>query len=184
MSDDQSERIPLDSLAKVIAPPPELENRVVGALSGRGLLRSRRPRGVLLSVAAAAVIVGFIAGIAIGRREPSTPPATAANRFVLFLEPLPEEIAGDSSHEPARVAEYRAWAKRVRESGRAISGEKLRDGTRVVNPRVWAGVVSGDAVGGYFVISARDFEDALSVARDCPHARHGGTIVVRAIDPT
>ncbi len=184
MHDEEIDRGPLDSLAPAIAPPPELEDRVVGALSGRGLLRAERSPRLFLAVAAAAMLAGFLAGVAIGRREPSTAPAPAANRFVLFLEPLPEEIRGDASHEPARVAEYRAWAKKVRDSGRAIAGEKLRDGARVVGQQVAAGDVSAGAVGGYFVISARDYEDALSIARECPHARHGGTIVVRAIDPT
>ena len=184
--DDDLERNPLESLAPAAAPPPGLEDRVAGALSGRGLIRARKSRGVFFFAAAAAVLAAFVAGIAVGRRESPGAPATASNQFVLFLEPLPEETRGDSSREPARVAEYRAWARRVRESGRAITGEKLRAGARVIGPGQAAPDESSlaGAVAGYFVISARDFEDALSIARDCPHARHGGTIVVRAIDPT
>jgi hypothetical protein len=184
--DEELERVSLESLAPAIAPPRELEDRVVGALSERGLLRAGKSRGVFLAAAAAAVLAAFAAGMAVGRREPPAAPATASNRFVLFLEPLPEEVRGDSSHEPARVAEYRAWARKVHESGRAITGEKLRGGARVIGPdrAKLAEVSPAGSVAGYFVISARDYEDALSIARDCPRTRHGGTIVVRAIDPT
>ena len=184
--DEELEGISLESLAPAIAPPPELEDRVVGALHGRGVFRARKHRGLLFLVAAAAILAAFAAGIAFGRLEPPAAPSSASNRFVLFLEPLSEETHGDSSHEAARVAEYRAWAGRVRESGRAITGEKLRAGSQRIGPgrKMPEELTSAGAVAGYFVISARDFEDALSIARDCPHARNGGTIVVRAIDPT
>ena len=89
MRDEEIDRGPLNLLAPAIAPPPELEDRVVGALSGRGLLRAERSPRLFLAVAAAAMLAGFLAGVAIGRREPSTAPAAAADRFVLFLEPLP-----------------------------------------------------------------------------------------------
>jgi hypothetical protein len=36
-------------------------------------------------------------------------------------------------------------------------------------------------VRGFFIISAGSFEDALAVARGCPHLRHGGAILVRPI---
>jgi hypothetical protein len=38
-----------------------------------------------------------------------------------------------------------------------------------------------EEIRGFFVISASDFQDALSVARSCPHLRHGGRILVRPI---
>ncbi len=42
------------------------------------------------------------------------------------------------------------------------------------------------ALGGYFVVSARDYDAALAIAiaRSCPHLKHGGTIEVRAIEET
>jgi hypothetical protein len=34
---------------------------------------------------------------------------------------------------------------------------------------------------GYFVISARDADEARRIAATCPHLRHGGRIVLRRV---
>src|SRR5271169_2594028 len=39
-------------------------------------------------------------------------------------------------------------------------------------------------LGGYFVIAAPNLDAALAIARTYPHLKHGGTIVIRPIDPT
>jgi hypothetical protein len=37
-------------------------------------------------------------------------------------------------------------------------------------------------MGGYYAIRAASYEDAVEIARGCPHLDYGGTIEVRAID--
>ena len=46
--------------------------------------------------------------------------------------------------------------------------------------------VTSDAVAprGYFVIRARDLDEAIAIAKDCPQLRHGGCVVLRPIDPS
>jgi hypothetical protein len=39
-----------------------------------------------------------------------------------------------------------------------------------------------NAIGGYFLIRARDYQQAVSIAENCPHLRYGGTIEIRQID--
>jgi hypothetical protein len=65
-----------------------------------------------------------------------------------------------------RVQEYVAWASAERTDGAVSSppGE----------PRL----------AGYFLIRAADQRTALEIARSCPHARYGGRIVLREIEPT
>ena len=172
------------SLPSRLSPPPALEQATVAKLQSRGLLSRRRIPHARLLLTAAAVLAAFGVGFRVGQAPRRAAPGQASStRFVLFLEPLPGETPG--AHEPDRVAEYRDWARRVSWSGRAISGEKLRSEVRFVGPGTASPeeTLSG-RVSGYFVISARDYEDALAVARDCPHVRHGGVIVVRPIDPT
>jgi hypothetical protein len=38
------------------------------------------------------------------------------------------------------------------------------------------------SLGGFFIIAARDPEQAREIASTCPHLRHGGWIVIRQID--
>jgi hypothetical protein len=74
----------------------------------------------------------------------------------------------------------------MRSAGRLAGAEKLED---------WSGFylsASGvesipftpgtDQLGGFFVIRARDYDDALRTAQDHPHLRRGGTIELRAIE--
>ena len=84
----------------------------------------------------------------------------------------------------ARVEEYRNWARGVRASGREIAGEKLEPEARFVEPGPSEGAGAGWPLGGYFVITARDLDAAVGVARSCPHLRHGGRVEVRAIART
>jgi hypothetical protein len=174
-----------------IAPSPEVEERIVASLAARGLVRRRRPSFAaaprfFLSAAAAAVL--FLAGVLVGSHRGATEPREG--KFALFLSPLAGERAED---EPARVLEYRAWASRIRESGRYVSGEKLERGGRIVSPpgtraeqAGGAALLTADApesLAGYFVVTARSLAEAVDLARTCPHVRHGGTVTVRAIAP-
>jgi hypothetical protein len=45
---------------------------------------------------------------------------------------------------------------------------------------------AGDAprVSGFFLIRAGSLDEAEAIARDCPHLRHGGRVLVRDVDPT
>jgi hypothetical protein len=79
-----------------------------------------------------------------------------------------------------RVSEYRNWAIGLRKAGADIRGEKLKpEGRRLGS----AG--PGEApLGGYFIVSAKDWSAAMEIARSCPHLKHGGTIEVREIEKT
>jgi hypothetical protein len=38
-------------------------------------------------------------------------------------------------------------------------------------------------LGGYYLIEAASYDQALERSRDCPHLEFGGTIVLRQVDP-
>jgi hypothetical protein len=130
------------------------------------------------------------AGVWIGRALPEgragTIAADASPRFVLFL--LRGQESDRPEEEGARVAEYRAWARGLAASGRSVSGEKLDDREeRLGAPGALVAAAAAapeEEIRGYFVISAVSLDDALAVARGCPHLKHGGRIVVRPIAAT
>ena len=176
---DESGLPEVAALSREVVPDNGLEDRTVRALTRARLLRSARARPAWLTVAAAIVL--FAMGLTVGRAmpRPAAPaPGTDAPRFLLLLHGGP---AGLGAEEEARVAaEYGAWAVGLREDGRFVSGERLGDEAAVVP----AGHEDADGVRGFFMISASSFDEAVQVARSCPHARRGGRIVVRPIDPT
>lgn len=89
-----------------------------------------------------------------------------------------------------RIKEYAQWSADVRGQGRGISGQKLTPPRYLLDSDHGAPVLRGtssepgpDVLGGYFLVGADSFDDALAIARTCPHLKHGGRIEVREIDP-
>ena len=169
-----------------LEPPAGLEERVVGTLRARGLLRGTdgRPRRSLAPrwawpVAIAAGLLLFVGGFALGRR-PAAAPGAGLNQYTLLLYEGPGFNPAGTA-EPALVKEYTAWAGELAGRGRLVGGEKL-------GAEAWSlGNDAGAATAGptgYFVIAAQDRDEALAIARTCPHLRHGGTVSVRPIEPT
>ena len=187
------EKRALTALGNATPPPPGLEEATLSRLRAEGLVRRRgRSGNASRLLAAAAALALFAAGLAVGRRSfPSTASATAAAamassgvegpRFVLFLYDAPTEPAMSEAQMQDRVSEYRNWASGLRQRGASIRGEKLQPGrTERLGP-----AAAGEApLGGYFVISAKDWDAAMEVARSCPHLKHGGTIELREIEKT
>ena len=184
----------LRSLARDRRPPRDLEEAVVAGLRREGLLGSRRLASRPWMRAAASVAflaIGFAAG-AWWMRSPALRPeapqeAHQERRFLLLLHESALSQARAPERQAALIEEYRAWAARGVKSGFLVEGEKLKEARVVLadpdSPgEAWA-AGGGSTIGGYFVIRAADRQEALRLARTCPHLRHGGQIEVREIDP-
>ena len=177
---DPTDAADLVALPRELPPPRHLEERTVAALRAQRLLGggSRRRETGLRLVAA---IVLFVAGAVLSR-------ATAlANRqpvdhrqphYILLLHGGPTGLSPDE--EAAVVREYGQWAVGLRGEGRFVTGERLGDAAVSVPPLDRP----APDLRGYFLISAVSLDDAVAVAERSPHARRGGQVIVRPIDPT
>jgi hypothetical protein len=156
-----------------------------------------------------AVAASLAIGILIGQRSatplpmlttsPSTPTASNASasapkpRYLLLLHgpaqtppQTAEQSVADSIAGAAIVAEYKAWAMRLRDSGALVAAEKLAANPVTMLSASGATEMprgTADELGGFFLIQA-DSAEAYRIARECPHLRHGGTVQVRRIQPT
>ncbi len=84
------------------------------------------------------------------------------------------------------VQEYISWVRSLRERGKFKAGDELQGNGRVVaktGNRVTDGpfVETKDAVGGYFLIEAADYEEAVAIAAQSPNLNNGGWVEVRQI---
>lgn len=165
MTDDELIR-QLQNLPRETTPPGAV--RHVVARAARGSAATRRYLYWQLAAAASLFIVAFALGRSTAPRASSLP---QQREFVLLL------YGGESSASPDdRVSEYAAWASRIRDDGRRVSGERLADAS-------WSiGAPSANLpLRGFFIVQARDELDARALAESHPHVRYGGGIVVRPV---
>jgi hypothetical protein len=180
MEEDQ-EPAPLSYLRQDQAPSPELRGRVVDSLEARGALR--RATRARWGWAIAAGITLFAAGMGLGRW--SLTKAPESQRYALLLY----DPAGFDRSIPEEnlVEEYREWA--ISLGDRLSMGEKLSIDERLLredDSENRPNSVEGAAgpLGGLFIVRAGTWEEAMAIARSCPHLKHGGVVAVREIVPT
>jgi hypothetical protein len=176
---DRTDPADLAALPREMPPPRDLEAQTVAALrSARLLDRGWRQRVTILRLAAAVVL--FVGGVILGRVTTlaDRPDEDRVPQYILLLHGGPTGLSDEE--EAAVVREYGQWAIGLRREGRSVTGERLGDASASVPPLDRP----APDLRGYFVISAASLEDAVAVARRCPHARRGGQVIVRPIDPT
>lgn len=111
-------------------------------------------------------------------------------KFLMLARSDARAWEGISAEEGQRIVkQYVDWSDRMRAAGRLAGSNKLTDG----DGRVLAGngsrveVKDGpysetkEVVGGYWLLEAADFDEAVKLAKDSPHLRFG-TLEIRAIE--
>jgi hypothetical protein len=116
------------------------------------------------------------------------------NHYLLLLHNDPKVFQAESM-SPQRMqeifAKYSAWRKELADSGRLAGSNKLENGTgRVMRADGAAGKIhitdgpyaeSKEVIGGYFMVTADNYEDVVELARNCPHLEFGA-VEIRRVD--
>lgn len=112
-------------------------------------------------------------------------------QFMLLLHERPSDFADISPEEIQRViGEYSAWRGKLQEEGKLAGGLKLKDegGRELSLSGGQVRVVDGpyteakEVVGGYFLIEAADYDEAVEVSKGCPHLKYGSRVELREVD--
>ena len=118
------------------------------------------------------------------QKERSTP-----NYMLLLHNGLSRPAPSSPDDFAAMMKAYMVWTDKIRTEGRLKAGQKLADDAGKIM-RANGGRVtitdgpyaeSKEIVGGFYVISAKDYKEACHVAEDSPHLKFGGRIEVREI---
>lgn len=187
------EREAFASLPKEQTPPAFLEQRVVNALKESGLIQASiggTRRSVLrLAYGVAAAVALLAVGIGLGVWWQSAPASPERSEFILVLRTPLQDAINEPPVESQRVKEYGSWAKQISKDGLLVSGEKLSDEARFLKvnngqPSVSSNQPATDStvIGGYFLIKAQSYEQAITIAQGCPHLKYGGTIEIRQLE--
>jgi hypothetical protein len=86
----------------------------------------------------------------------------------------------------AQMGKWMAWIDKLSKAGKYVSGEPLLPGGKLVkgpDKRVTDGPYTEgkELVGGFFIVNAENFDEAVSMAKDCPDYEYGGSVQVRQV---
>jgi hypothetical protein len=193
--DDRSDGFDLlTGLPTSEAPPAFLEERIVARLRDAKMIRASslgRFRGYPALITAIALsLVTFFVGAFIGTRRSVAAASVQPAGYLLIVRAANAQFEPKSPQEELlRVKEYSAWARDLGQQGLMFGGEKLKDEVNVLSPagdglkvnENRANLSEGD-VAGYFLLPSSDYDQALSIARTCPHLKHGGAVELRQIE--
>lgn len=112
--------------------------------------------------------------------------------LLLYDDPAAVKQWRNSSPEEIQkgIQQYVDWSNKARQAGFYVASNKLADDLgRVVNARSGqARVTDGpfseakELLGGYYLIEAANYDEAVKRVLDHPHLAHGGTIELRQVD--
>ena len=111
-------------------------------------------------------------------------------KFMLFIRGGYEVTSQFSPEEmQAVIGRYRQWAGALSQAGRLVEAEKLcDDGGRLLRRTESGFSVDGpftetkETIGGYYIIHAGDYDEALELAKECPIFDEGGDVELRKIE--
>ena len=98
------------------------------------------------------------------------------------------QMNGASPEEmQAHMGKWMAWIDRLSKANQYVAGEPLLPGGKHVSGKAGKTVTDGpytegkEVVGGFFIINAKDMNDAVTIAQDCPDYELGASVQVRQV---
>jgi hypothetical protein len=104
------------------------------------------------------------------------------SKFLLLLNETPKDFKNLSPEAMQAMFErYRAWGASTREAGKLTGGQKLREegGRHLRSQGGRVEVTDGpyaetkEVLGGFYMIEAADYAEAVEIAKGCPHLDRG-----------
>ena len=97
-------------------------------------------------------------------------------------------VGAESSPEEmqANMGKWMAWIDKLAKAGQYVSGEPLLPGGKLIKGSA-NGVTDGpytegkEIVGGFFILNAADYDEAVALCADYPDYDKGGSIQVRQV---
>lgn len=106
-------------------------------------------------------------------------------KFILLLHEDVETVKNLSPEQMQElVGQHMKWSEALEKAGNYVSGSGLDQGGKRISGKesmVKDGpyIESKELIGGYYIINAADYDEAVEIAKGCPNHLWGGTTEVR-----
>jgi hypothetical protein len=114
--------------------------------------------------------------------------SSAQAYMLIFRDTTPEAYAAMSQQQTSQcLDDWNNWYDGLVNEGRMHHGHPLQSGGRTVSGKRGERVLDGpfseakEAIGGYFLISADNLDEATAIAQRCPNLKHGMSVEVRPV---
>jgi hypothetical protein len=104
--------------------------------------------------------------------------------MLIFHGGMPQDSSPEQMQ--ANMNKWMAWVDKLAKSGVYAGGEALLPGGKLVKGSV-TGITDGpytegkEVVGGYFIVNANNYDEAIAICSDYPDYGYGGSIQVRQV---
>lgn len=96
-----------------------------------------------------------------------------------------EHVERSAEQIQAEMGKWMAWIGKLNETGKYVAGEPLLPGGKLVtgvNTATDGPYAEGkEVVGGFFIINAENYDEAVAICADYPDFHYGGKVQVRQI---
>lgn len=110
--------------------------------------------------------------------------------YLFLLRDVPNQPDPTPEEMQQAMQKWMAWIEQMKSRGQYLGGDRLEETpARIVRaPRGQPNsdgpfIEAKEIVGGYMLISADSFEQAVDIAKDCPGFDTGWTVEVRQLYP-
>ena len=108
--------------------------------------------------------------------------------MLIFRDTTPEKYEAMSPvQRKESLDHWNAWYDGIEAAGQMKHGHPLRPAGRLVSGQRGESILDGpfseakETIGGYFLITASDIDEATEIARRCPNLVNGMTVEVRPV---
>jgi len=107
-------------------------------------------------------------------------------KFMLIFQGVKAAEQPSAQQMEENMGKWMAWIDKLAKDGRYVSGEPLLPSGKIITGNsktvTDAAFAEGkEIIGGYFIINAADYNDAVALCDDYPDYEGGGTVIVRQV---
>ncbi|MEO7307136.1 MAG: YciI family protein [Ferruginibacter sp.] len=107
-------------------------------------------------------------------------------KFMLIFQGQKAAQTPSAEQMQENMGKWMAWIDKLAKDGKYVSGEPLQATGKIIkggpNNVTDAAFAEGkEIIGGYFIVNAADYNEAVALCADYPDYANGGAVIVRQI---